>query len=218
MADLVIDNPAIAADNLCARIQADAEAQAQLILGEANAQAAQIVGVAEAEAQSLRNAVMIAAQAEAQAEEKRILAAVNLETRKIILTAREELVAQVIAQLQDRVSAWRATSGYRQYLKSLVIQAARAVSCSAMEVVTAAADQAVIDDNFRREVAQSLKDKYGQAAELTFIVDPVFTDAGVRVRSLDRRVVYDNTFGARLQRSYETIRTAILKEAFGADV
>ena len=116
-------NPAIAADNLCARIQADAEAQAQLILGEANAQAAQIVGVAEAEAQSLRNAVMIAAQAEAQAEEKRILAAVNLETRKIILTAREELVAQVIAQLQDRVSAWRATSGYRQYLKSLVIQA-----------------------------------------------------------------------------------------------
>lgn len=206
------------AQNLCVKIKEDAAAQAAQTVDAAKVRAQQMIAQAQEAADREYADILSAAKVEAVILEKRLLSTIGLETRRITLAAREQVVDLVFTRIKERGAQFRLTSEYRDYLKTLAIEGIVIIDCDQIELVAAVSDKAAVNEQFLQEVSRVIKDKYAKEVGLTLVVEDGDNDIGILVRSKGQRIIYDNRFAARLGRAREEIRTAILKEAFGENV
>ena len=206
------------ADGLCVQIIRDAEKEAKEILAQAKAQVDQILSKNGAQIDQMRRQVLDAARIEAAALERKLLSMVNLETRRTILTAREKVLDQVMDGIKARAASVRSSSEYPQYLKQMIVQGALVLDCDRIDILAAACDKSIFVPSFLDEIKRLLKEKHSKDIVLGLDLSEDLKDIGVVLRSKDRKMEYDNTFGARLSRVYEDVRMGILKEIFGDNV
>jgi vacuolar-type H+-ATPase subunit E/Vma4 len=201
-------------DNLCARIKEDAMNESKKIIALVEEKAAQIIEAAEKEAFDLSTRVLEQAHQEAAGQEKVALSTLNLETRKIKLLEQEKIVNLVIEELSKKAAEFRSRKEYPGYLKDLIIEASLVVDCKEMDIMGSISDTNILNRHFIDKIEKELKEKYSKDISLEFIADDTIKDIGVVLKSRDNRIEYENTFTARLSRTYDEIRIDILKEAF----
>jgi V/A-type H+-transporting ATPase subunit E len=206
------------ADGLCVQITRDAEKEAGEILDKAKVQVARILSENSAQVADTRRQILDAAHIEAAALERKILSMANLETKRCILAAREKVLDQVMDGIKARAESVRFSSEYPQYLKRMIVQGALVLDGGRIDVLAAACDKNVLTPSFLDEINLLLKEKYNKDIILGLELLEDVKDIGVVLRSKDRKMEYDNTFGARLSRVYEDLRMGILKELFGDNV
>jgi len=202
------------ADNLCASIKEDAINESKKILALAGEKAAQIIELAKKEALDLSVKLLNQARLEAARQERVTLSKLNLEIRKIKLLTQEKIVNLVIAELKKMAAELRSQQEYPGYLKNLIIEAALVVDCGEIDITGASSDTDIFTQNFIAALEKELKEKYSKEISFKFSADDSLKDIGVILKSGDNRIEYENTFSARLARSYDELRVDILKEAF----
>ncbi|MEI8012108.1 MAG: V-type ATP synthase subunit E family protein [Candidatus Omnitrophota bacterium] len=207
-----------AADGLCARIMADARQEAGLILKEGGEAAALILKQNEELLAEMRKKAMHAAAEEGAARGRKILATISLERRKVLLDAREKVMAQIMGRIRALAEEFRASPEYAPYLKALIIDGALTLGTDEVVVVAAACDREMVNMSFLGDIEQVLKNEHHQAVTLIQQWDATITDIGVILRSKDKRIECNKTFEGFLSRSYGTIRAGILKEVFDNNV
>lgn len=203
------------ADSLCEQIMQEARRESDDIISQAQAEAARIIKENETEVQNLRHQVLGDAHWEAAALERRILATINLESRRIQLKAREEILEQILKEIIGLATAFRQTPEYPGFIRVLIVDGAKELGSRVVVAVLSARDKDILDKVFFDKIEKELKDKYGQDIALRVEWDELASDIGVILRSGDSRIECDNTFRARLARIHEAIRTDILREVFG---
>jgi vacuolar-type H+-ATPase subunit E/Vma4 len=181
--------------------------EAEQILAQARADAADIISAARDRADKEFQEALLARKRDAYAEAKRIVDSAELEVKKRIMTFREETTSEILGALQQRLQAYRNEPRYAWFLLSAVKEGLDHLPGGSFIVELNAADVGVLEGELKKF-----------AAERSFHIEVEASrscEGGVRVITRDRRLLYDNSFAARLKRSEDQIRQEIWRVIFG---
>ncbi len=191
-------------------ISKNAAEEVERILSRAKRTAESRLGTAREKANTEAEQILSAANARAELERRRIISDLSLEMKKITLKARGELVQEVLDQVRTRLERTRGTPEYRAMLKALVIEGVLALDRPDVSVSVSAADAAMANDAFFKEVAAEC----GRPVTISSAADLDETVMGAIVRAADGSVLFDNTVGARMERITDELQLIVSREVF----
>lgn len=146
--------------------------------------------------------------ARAEGVRSRILGMAEIRARAEMLRLLDEESERVMKSAMERISSMPRDSNYERIIELLLEEAAAAVGSAELVVRPAKPDVAVA----KRAISRLSRTKRFKGISMALSEEAVDSIGGVVVSSADGRVSYDNTFEARLERSRENIKAAILGE------
>jgi len=196
-----------------AEINKGADDEIERILSRARRTAETRLGAARDQVNAETKEILEAAETRAAVERRRITSDLKIETKKIILKARGELVEQVLNRVRERLEKSRGTPEYRAMLKALVIQGIAALDRPDVTVAVSAADQPMANTAFFKEVAREC----GRPVTITSVPELDEKAMGAVVRAADGSVLFDNTIAARMERLADELHLIVARETFGGE-
>jgi vacuolar-type H+-ATPase subunit E/Vma4 len=191
-------------DALSDEILADARKKAEREAKRAERDAKQILSRARKQADAATDKVLDAARERAERQARSVLATVEQDIRRDLLEAQEAVLDGIFRQALDRAETRK---GYH-YPQAMVALAAEAVAAmDADEVLLGFADgcDRIATDEWLADVTR----RVGRPVALRVADEPEAIDGGVVARSADGRLVYDNSFAARLARLRPALRREV---------
>ncbi len=222
------------AELICQKIRDDANSQADSILRKAKQNAGLRIKLAKAEANKYLEQKKEEAKGKTADIRKRSFSTVGLETRRIIAKAREELIAEVLEEVKIKGKNFRQQLEYPGWLKSIIIEGLLNIAqnqvhpvrniedsiperkiSNGVKVVASGLDSKIIEKDFVSDIKNELKKNHNLDVGIETVFDKNIRDAGVYIKSRDERIIFRNTFLARMERQKNQLRLLIFKEIFG---
>ncbi len=208
----MVDNESV--DKICSRIMGDGGREVESVLEKARRTAGDIIGKAEAAGKQAADKLLGEAEGRGKVASQRLLSSVNLEVKRARLRAREEIMQSVSKRAVEALGAVRDRAEYPDMLVNLVAEAAGALEGESLIVFADRRDAGLLEKEVLPSVEKVLA---GEVRHIEgFTVKPLGTDSlgGVRVGVPGGKIIYDNTFEARMYRFRDEIRNIIFEEVF----
>jgi len=202
------------AELICQKIMDDAQRQVDSIIQKARQNAGLRIKLASNEANKYLEEREKEGKGKTADIRKKALSTVALETRRIITKAQEELIDYVLKQLKTEGKNFRSKTKYPQWLKSIIIEGLLNIAQNQVKIVASMLDSKIIEKDFITGIKDELKKKHNLDIDMETVFEKDNQDAGVCVESGDERIIFRNTFLARIERQKESLRTLIFKEIF----
>lgn len=202
----------INAAQMCKRIEAESDAQAQDILSRAGKEAARILEEARKEADTNREALLRAADRALIKIRERIVSSINLEKKKVVMAEKDKFVKSVLQLVRQEAESFRENREYPVFLKKEISSGIAVMDNSSVEIYYSFLDDKLFTGGFRKEIEDACREKIKGGVSLQFIKAD-FKDIGIIVQSKDGRLISDRRFLAFLKTSYDDIYMRLLKEA-----
>lgn len=195
-------------DKLHNRILSDARLKATGIVEQAEEKSKQLLEESQAQAQRDANDILSRASLEAESVRRSILSSRIRANRLRILEEKNKIVQSVLKSVEQRLSDVSKSDQFESTLKRLVSEAVEAVG----------ADNAVVKVGFRgadKKSLQSLGQTFSKGTK--FLTDETVIDdlGGVIATDADGKMVFNNSFKARIERLDNQLLTAISSTIFG---
>ena len=200
-----------AAQPLADEILADAERRAKRLRARAETEAKEIAEHAQAEAKEVADAAAEHAQGRVDVDTQRILATINQELRSLDLAARQEAIDKAFAAAREKLAAAPAD---RDTLVELCGRAIATMDGDRFVISLAARDHA-LGAEVCKAVAEKLSSE-GHAVDVTLDDTPGKIIGGAIVSRADGKIVFDNSFDARLARAHDDLRSQIARILFSS--
>ncbi len=155
------------ADRIVRRILDDAGAKAETIKTEAAEKAEAVQAEASQKAARRQEHILKQAQKEAEEQKRRIIGVAQLEARKELLTAKQELISEAFRESLDQLVKLD-DSSYLSIIRNMLLNL---VETGTETVFCSAADLKRIPDSFWKKVNKELADR-GKKGELTLSKEP----------------------------------------------
>ncbi len=199
-------------DLLCEEIRKDAGKQIQGTLDEAGKRQETKLEIARRDAGKIREKLLAEAGVKAEAAKERALSTVNLETKRIKSLACEEIINEVFQEVKLKQESFRKRKEYVGWLENLIIEGALSLKEKELVAVVSVKDFPLVDGAFVSRVEKKLSGRHLRDVRINPAPDDDSRDTGVVIKSRDGRIIFDNTFSARLQRMRTDLRVMIFKE------
>ena len=190
------------------RILSDAKVKAEDVLREAEEKARQTLERAKTQARKEADEIVSRANLEAEGLKRRILSSRVRANRLRVLEEKNRIVQQVIQSVEDKLANIVTDDRFQDTLKRFVLEAVEAVGV----------EQPVVRIGFR-DVSKRETDAIGSSvskgAKLVFEEKPIDGLGGVVASDVDGKIVYNNSFKARLDRLDSQLLTLISSTIFG---
>ena len=134
---------------------------------------------------------------EADKIEKQIIGSADLEARNKQLTTIEESIAKVFSKALEEIANTERSGDYSNLIKSLLDESTKILGTTEIVVSTNTKD---------KEIVQSMLSQY-PGSELS--PEPISCLGGVKVKSKDGSMTFDNTVDAKIERLKPLIRKDI---------
>ena len=188
----------------------DSKVLADEILDDARRKADRASKKAERRAKRiLRDAQKKADQATAAALAASILATIEQDVRRDLLDQREAAIATILDAAMQRVASREGTD-YPAALTTLAAEAVGAMATDAVVLHLAEADRAIAT----AEWLDALRQRVGRPVAIEVADEAAPIQGGLIVRSADGRLLYDNSFAARLVRLRPALRRQIAARVY----
>ncbi len=183
------------ADKLKEKILAEAQSYADGVLGEAGQRAAQAVAKGEQETAARKKALLEQFSRQAEERRRRAVTIAELDARKAILSAKEEMIEDTFTQALGRLQNLD-DSSYREIVSPMLLAAAQS---GREEIIVSAHDRARYTPDFIAEVNKALAQQ-GKEGKLTLSDKTREMQAGFVLRAGDIEI--NASFGSilRMQR------------------
>jgi len=209
-------NPLAAAADLEKKISEGARRESESIRAQFREKADRKLAAARSRAGLRRKAILKEARAEAAGVKEKISSARELETRKIILLAREELVEEVFKKARSLFGKLRREKKFPKIMAELAGEAISNLGGKEVELILSGADYRAAGEDFPAAVARLLEEKYSRAAELKLEIRRDSPEVGVIARAGGGRVIFDNTLSARERRRHAELRAFAYERLFSS--
>ena len=208
----MVDNESV--DKICGRIHEDGEKEIESILEKAKQTADDIIARANRAGEEAAEKILKEAREKGETARKRLLSSVNLEVKRAKLRAREEIVQTVNERVGKALDRYRKSGDYASVLTGLVLEAVSALEGDSFVVQANPEDIDLVE----RSVFPAVREAAGERAIAKLEAKPFErpSTGGVQVGMPGGKVIYDNTFEARLYRLREEIRNIIFEEVFSS--
>lgn len=134
---------------------------------------------------------------EADKIEKQIIGSADLEARNKQLTTMEESIDKVFSKALEEISNADRSGDYSNLIKSLLDESTRILGTTQVTVFTNSKD---------KEIVQSIISQYPEAELSSETIDCL---GGVKIKSKDGSMTFDNTIDAKIKRLKPLIRKEI---------
>lgn len=208
------DNESV--DKICSQIIEDGKKEIESIRKKAEETASGIIGKAEEEARRLSAKLLKEAGEKGELERRRLLSSVNLEVRRTKLRAREEVVSVVREKVSEILKERRQRDDYAGILAGLITEAIGALDGEQFIVHVDRRDLDILRGRVFGAVRDAVKRSGRRIVHLEARVLDKPTLGGARVGVPGGKVIFDNTFEARMYRLRDEIRNIIFEEVFSS--
>ena len=196
-------------------ILAEARRQSERILKHGRDDAEETVAKARAAAAKEHQDLLQAAKAEAVRRRELALATVPVEAGRRRAARIEEILQSIREETRRRLLA-RVGFDYREVLTALAAEAIGRMDGHRFVLELSSADRRAFGDAWVQEVgrrAAAGRPESGRAnLEVRLAAEPADIQAGVRIRDVEGRQVWDNSLDARLERLWSAMRRQIAVE------
>ena len=196
-------------EKITARIEADAQADAERITDEARAQAQAVRAEGEAKAQETYWRVLQEGKKAAEERARRLAKAADMEARKSVLNAKQQIVSDVFRRAEERLRGL----GGEEYVEFVAGQAARAAVTGREEIILNAADRGAYGKNITRR-ANDLVSQRGLPGALTLSESTGDFSGGMLLRAGD--ITVNGTIEALMAQAREDLAPAAASALFDA--
>jgi vacuolar-type H+-ATPase subunit E/Vma4 len=194
------------------RILEDARAEAARLLENAGRGATAEKNKTEREIAKIEKEARAGWDDKVEKVRMREISTARVEARRVLLNAREKAIDKMFGEVEMGLGRLREDPGrYREALRNLAAEALTAVAGGGAVLRISESDRGYADDDFLRQVESRMGDA---AAGTHFHVEFDREDygGGCIATSADGRIVFDNTFGRRMERLRPEIRAMMVKE------
>ena len=182
----------IGIDKITARIEAEAKEAADVIRAQAQTQAADIAAEFEKEAAAARASILERGTIKAQEREEGLISLAQMETKKMVLAAKQEVLDKAFALAGEKLAALPKD----QKLQILSEMAVKASSTGTESVLLNARDREQIGDSLVVCTNEKLK-KAGRKHELTLSEETADISGGMILK--DKKVEVNCSFETLLR-------------------
>lgn len=187
----------------------DAQTKAERIRKRAQRDARKVLDDAAKEAEAAAQKILGVARRKADRAVQSILATVDQEARRDLLAAQEAEMAKVFEAARARL-ADRTAYDYPAAAAGLAAEAIRAIGAGRVVLELGEADRSIATEAWLADVRR----RAGRDVAMEVASEAAPIDGGVRVRSADGRLFYDNSFEGRLRRLRPELRRELAAKAF----
>jgi vacuolar-type H+-ATPase subunit E/Vma4 len=209
-ADRTTPSAAASEKVLSDEILKDAQRRADRIRKRAQREAKKTLDDAAKEAESAAEKILNAARRRADRVAQSLLATIEQEVRRDLLEAQEAELSRLFDAARERLRD-RAAYDYPAVLARLATEAIAAMEADHVVIELSEADRPIATEGWlggiRRAAGRQL------AIDISESSAPI--DGGLIVRSADGRLLYENSFAARLRRLWPDLRRELAAEVFG---
>lgn len=204
----------VGADKIIANIKADAQAKSDEIISKATTESEKILADGEITAQNEQQAILDAAEKQADMKYQQIISEAKVNSRRKELEAREELIEKAFRVASEKIEkqASENSAEYVESLKNMIKDASLQVGGNQLEILVRADD---VDNvkSFIGEVSDYVSNETG--SEVSFIIgEPIDIIGGAVVKTVDGEVEVKNTIEARMLRYRKYLRSEVAKTLF----
>ncbi len=208
----MVDNESV--DKICSKIHEDGDKEIESILQKAKQTADDIIARANRAGEEAAEKILKEAREKGEMARKRLLSSVNLEVKRAKLRAREEIVQTVHERVGKALAGYRKSGDYASALTGLVLEAVSALEGDSFIVRANAEDIELVEGTVFPALRKAVGERPISKLEAKPFERP--STGGVQVGTPGGKVIYDNTFEARLYRLREEIRNIIFEEVFSS--
>jgi vacuolar-type H+-ATPase subunit E/Vma4 len=201
------------ADAICGKIRQDAEYESQNLFAASDQKAEKILAAAKAEAEKRRLGLEQETDKEVQRIKERIFSTLNLEKKRLTLGEKDRFVEAIFEQVRKNAEEFRSSPEYKTFLEKAAIEGIKVIGQTDIEVFYSFLDEHIINDGFIKKIEGLCSDVMKQKCTVKSRKSD-FKDIGIIINSRDGRMMFDNRFLSRLNRSHEDIYMELLKEVF----
>jgi len=187
----------------------DAQKRADRIRSRAEREAQKILDDAVKEAEAAAQKILDAAKARGGRVAQSVLATVEQEARRDLLKAQEAELEKLFEAARARL-AGRSSVDAAAVLTGLAAEAIAAMPADKVVVQMSEADRAVATEAWVAEVRR----RVGREVAIAVAKEPAAVSGGVVVRSADGRLLYDNSYEARLGRLRPELRRELVAKIY----
>jgi vacuolar-type H+-ATPase subunit E/Vma4 len=195
-------------EKLHSRILSDARLKATGIVEQAEEKSKQILEESRAQAQREANDILLRASLEAESIRRSILSSKIRANRLRILDEKNKIVQSVLKSVEQRLSDIATSDQFESTLKRLVLEAVEAVGT----------DNAVVKVGFRnaeKKSLQSLGQTLSKGTKFLAVETAIDDLGGVVATDPEGKMVFNNSFRARIERLDNQLLTTISSSIFG---
>lgn len=201
-------------EKICGQIKEDGEKEIASILDKARSTAADILGKAQVNRDEATEKIMRDAKERGETESRRLLSSVNIEVRRTKLKAREDVVGVITKKVQEELDGIRGSGDYPDILTSLVVEAILGLEGKSFIVYVDKRDLGILEEKVFPRVKEKMEGESSPVSSLQARQLEKSSAGGARVGHPGGKVIYDNTFEARMFRYRDDIRMTIFDEVF----
>ncbi len=165
----------MALDDIIKKIETDSQEKVNKFKAEAEAEANKILEAAKKEAESKRHLILRKGEEEAERSRKRILQIADLQARKVILSAKRQVISDTFEQARAKLDGMK---NYRDLIQKMLIAG---VETGEEEVAISAKDRKHIDKKLIDSVNKDIQ-KQGKKGALTLAADDAPITGGFILR------------------------------------
>jgi vacuolar-type H+-ATPase subunit E/Vma4 len=205
-------------EEIIGKILGDGKARADRVIESARRSSDSEKRKAEAEAEKARKEILDQADRKAAVLKSKETAGGHIEAKRILLRAREEAISKVFDTIRRELdSTHKDTAAYRKSLVNLGAEAVRAIGEPQVTLVLGKEDEALASKELASDIVGELGSDGAKGVRIEVVVDPDVVGGGCVAKSVDSRVVFDNTFSRRLERMKPSLRSTIVSEVLKSD-
>lgn len=186
------------AENLADQIKQEARRQADEVIAEARRAAEDTRRHAQEQAGRRREEILDDARRRAEATRRAILSAARLESRRITLAKRAELIEEVFRLAQQQLQSLSDEQVRKEAFVGLSIEAARGLGGGDVTLRPGQVDAGLIDNAALESIEQTLSKEGLRSKLMPGSSAPI--SGGVIALKEGGRIAFDNSFDARLER------------------
>lgn len=201
-------------DKICEQIREDGEREIASILDKARSTAADILDKANAKGDEATEKIMRDAKERGETESRRLLSSVNIEVRRTKLKSREDVVGVIRKKVEEKMAGIRSSGDYAGILTGLAVEAIRGLEGKSFIVYVDKKDLSLLEEKVFPRVKEMMEAEASPVSSLQARPLEKSSSGGARVGHPGGKVIYDNTFEARMFRYRDDIRMAIFDEVF----
>jgi len=195
------------ADKLKDKIMEEARLQAEAILKKAEDEAAGLIDAAEKEAAAKRKEIIEKAKSEAVEVKKRLIAVSELESRKLKLKAKQEMVDEAFSKALDKLGNLPLVE-YQTILSEMIVNS---VSSGNEEIILRPSDRTKLSQDFIEDINKKLAAK-GIKGSVKLSEESRDIKSGFILKSGDIEI--NNSFEAIIRMERDEIEPDVIKMLF----
>jgi len=198
-------------------IRQESQEEVDAVLSQSAKEVEDVRNKAKTEAEKIRSEIVRKAEKQAESDSRRILSGVHLEVKRLTLKNQNALLTEIIRQATDRLEEFRHGSAYVTFLKELVLEGIAGLGNDIVHILTGDLEKRLLTGEFLESITDESEKTNGKKVRLIVLPERL-TDSGVILISDDGRVRFDNRLSVRLQRVFDELQWAIMKEFIETDL